>query len=189
MGNAAAALAKPMKTAHHRSRNRSLGLTAKLIAMEATLNSELTISIKPGAPLFGRLHQRGHIRPLREGRSTFPVWTAVSDWREVQPSTACIAAPLSSSGRQQLHRAVSSQLEGGRSLGSRVSQHGGSANVDRKLDRGVQSRPSPTEPAESNASPGVLSLPSYTTFRGRTCPKFEGLITSLSRTLGAGFAR
>jgi hypothetical protein len=81
---------------------------------------------------------------------------------------------VSSSGRQQLHRALSSQLEGGRSLGSRVPQHGGGANVDRKLDRRIQSRPPSPESAKSNASRGVLSMGSYTTFRGPTCLNSRG---------------
>src|SRR6202030_2035190 len=81
---------------------------------------------------------------------------------------------VSSSGRQQLHRAFSSQLEGGRSLGARVPQHGGGANVDRKLDRRIQSRPPSPKSAKSNAPPGVPSLASYTTFRGPTYPNLRG---------------
>ena len=71
--------------------------------------------------------------------------------------------------REQLHRTVPSQLEGGGSLGVRVSQHRRGARVDRTLDRGVQSQPAPSKSAKSNASRGVLSLGSYTTFRGRKC--------------------
>jgi len=69
-------------------------------------------------------------------------------------------------GRQQLHRTVPSQLEGGGDLGTRISQHRRSACVDRALDRGVQSQSAPSGSAKSNASRGVLSLGSYTTFRG-----------------------
>lgn len=43
---------------------------------------------------------------------------------------------------------------------------GRGAHVDRKMDHRVQSRSPALESAKSNAAPGVLSLASYTTFRG-----------------------
>ena len=58
---------------------------------------------------------------------------------------------LLSPGRQQLHRTVPSQLERGGSLDGRVSDLGRSANFDRSLDRGVQSRPA--SPRNQNRTP------------------------------------
>src|SRR5581483_8978986 len=81
---------------------------------------------------------------------------------------------VSSSGRQQLHRAVSPQLEGRRSLGARISKYGRGAQLDRPLDSRVQSRTPSPKSQKSNASRGVPSLASYTTFRGPKCPTLRG---------------
>jgi len=84
---------------------------------------------------------------------------------------------LSSPGRQQLHRTVPSQLEGGGSLGSRVPKHGGGADFHWSLDRGVQSSSATSGLEKSNASRGVPSLAGYPTLRGTRLFEFEGYIT------------
>jgi hypothetical protein len=57
-----------------------------------------------------------------------------------------------------LHRTVPSQLEGRRSVDGGVSQSGGSANFDRSLDRGVQSRPAASRSRKSHPARGLLGF-------------------------------
>ena len=83
---------------------------------------------------------------------------------------------VSSPGGQQLHRTLSSQLEGRGRLGARVPQHGGGASVDRKMDRRIRSGQASPESAKSNTSRGVPSLASYTTFRGPKCSVLRGAV-------------
>src|SRR5260370_1668254 len=76
---------------------------------------------------------------------------------------------VSSSGRQQLHRTVPSQLERGGSLDGGVSELGGSASIYRSLDRGVQSRPASPRSRESHSTRCLLAFLRCTTTRHPHC--------------------
>src|SRR5258707_14840856 len=76
---------------------------------------------------------------------------------------------VSSPGRQQLHRAVPSQLERRGSLDGGVSELGRSASIDRSLDRGVQSRPASPRSPKSHSARGFLGFCRCTKKRGPDC--------------------
>jgi putative transposase len=70
---------------------------------------------------------------------------------------------------QQLHRAVPSQLEGRGSLDGGVSRRGRSAGLDRRLDRGVQSRPASSRSRKPHSPRGFLGFCCCTKKRGPDC--------------------